>query len=48
MDKDGNGLIDFEEFVDVMKGMMTECTNEEDIKGAFRFSRRHGLSSPIN
>ncbi|CAG9761591.1 unnamed protein product [Ceutorhynchus assimilis] len=42
VDKDANGLIDFEEFVDVMKGIMTECDNEDDIKGAFRVFDKEG------
>lgn len=36
MDKDGNGLIDFEEFKDAMQGIIKESNNEDDIKGAYR------------
>ncbi|XP_050296365.1 neo-calmodulin-like [Anthonomus grandis grandis] len=42
VDKDGNGLIDFEEFTDVMKNIIKECDNEDDIKGAFRVFDKDG------
>ncbi|XP_030765126.1 calmodulin-A-like isoform X2 [Sitophilus oryzae] len=42
VDIDGNGLIDFEEFVAAMKKIMKDCDNEDDIKAAFRVFDKEG------
>ena len=43
IDKDGNGSIDFEEFLDMMTAKMSDKDTREDIQKVFNFIRRHLL-----
>ena len=36
MDADGNGTIDFNEFLEMMTRHMKECDNEQELKEAFK------------